>query len=215
MSQASRLRFVARSVEPASFISPSVTDGTGHLVRKSLQTFGKKSLAAAFLWLASIKAPSRLSSHSSCSSVIHFLRVMFTESGYRNGVPGTWIQRGRLYLIFVDDILFVFPFFGLELNCFPLSPQEMASQRRPEGSSSLRFITLRSDNDNGDRFSLFAQTLRFTTSNCSSSCHFTTPTQLPYQAELRPNKPSTVKHHKCFQQQSLTSGSLCPARSPC
>ena len=121
-----------------------------------------------------------------------------------------WILHGRFYWIFVTwyDIVFVSDFWTWTQP----SPQEMASQQRPEGRSSLCFITLNSDNTN--RYPLFAQGLHITRSNRGSHCHLTTPTQLTYQAKLQANKPSTVKHHWCFQCLSSTSAGLCWIWSP-
>ena len=147
--------------------------------------------------------------------LIHFLQVMFAKCGYMNGVPAMWIPCSSLYMFGLIFGLCLFSEY-LDLNStVSLLPQEMTSQRRPEGRSSLCFITLSSDN--ADRYYLFAQCLHdttsnhishVTTSNHTSCCHLTTPTQLAYQAESQPNKPSTVKHCWCFQCQSSTSGSL-------
>lgn len=131
-----------------------------------------------------------------------------------NQVSAAWIPRSSPYMF---SLIFVVCLFSHYLDFNPtvllLHPKEMTSQRRPQGRSSLGFITLSSDN--ADRYYLLAQRLHITTSNHTSCCHLTTPTHLPYQAEPQPSKPSTVKHRWCYQRQSSTSGRLCRTRSLC
>ena len=109
------LALVASSTEPASAISSSVTGGTGHFWQNSSITVGKKSLAAVFFWFTSRNAGFSCSNHVSCSSDVHFQRVI-SESALlfkRNEVRVMWLGCGYNLCKNLDCSLFVEPHFCL------------------------------------------------------------------------------------------------------
>ena len=100
---------IASSIGSASLISSCVGGGTGHFLWNACIGPGRKSFPAVFFWFTLRNTDFHWSNQVSCSWVVHFWWVIFTECSIQSKVPAMWLA-----YVGVDGLM------ALCLNCFYL-----------------------------------------------------------------------------------------------